>query len=42
MGMEAANLRDGGRLKDIRACIDSLYGHESIQTCGVCSDLRRF
>jgi hypothetical protein len=28
MGMEAANLRDGGRLKDIRACIDSLYGHD--------------
>src|SRR6202012_1144378 len=26
MGMEAAELRDGGRLKDIRAFIDSLYG----------------
>jgi hypothetical protein len=28
MGMEVANARDGGRLKDIRACIDSLYGHD--------------
>ena len=28
MGMEVANPRDGGRLKDIRACIDSLYGHD--------------
>src|ERR1700688_384194 len=28
MGMEAADLRDGGRLKDIRAFIDSLYGHD--------------
>ena len=27
MGMEAAELRDCGRLKDIRAFIDSLYGH---------------
>src|SRR6202451_4214145 len=26
MGMEAAELRDCGRLKDIRAFIDSLYG----------------
>src|SRR5450432_3205382 len=28
MGMETAELRDGGRLKDIRAFIDSLYGHD--------------
>jgi hypothetical protein len=28
MGMEAAELRDGGRLKDIRAFIDSLYGRD--------------
>ncbi len=28
MGMEVAELRDGGRLKDIRAFIDSLYGHD--------------
>ena len=28
MGMEAAELRDGGRLKDIRAFIDGLYGHD--------------
>jgi hypothetical protein len=28
MGMEVANPRDGGRLKDIRACIDTLYGHD--------------
>ena len=27
MGMEATELRDGGRLKDISAFIDSLYGH---------------
>jgi hypothetical protein len=26
MGTEAVDLRDGGRLKDIRAFIDSLYG----------------
>ena len=26
MRMEAADLRDGGRLTDIRAFIDSLYG----------------
>ena len=26
MGTEAADLRDGGRLKDIRAFIDNLYG----------------
>src|SRR3981081_2508820 len=26
MGTEAADLRDGGRLKDIRAVIDNLYG----------------
>ena len=28
MGMEAADLRDGGRLKDVRAFIDSLYGRD--------------
>src|SRR5471030_519215 len=28
MGMEAAELRGGGRLKDIRAFIDSLYSHD--------------
>jgi hypothetical protein len=28
MEMEAAELRDGGRLKDIRAFINSLYGHD--------------
>jgi hypothetical protein len=28
MEMEAAELRDGGRLKDIRAFIDGLYGHD--------------
>src|SRR5580658_7289425 len=28
MGMEATDLRDGGRLKDIRAFIDGLYGHD--------------
>src|SRR5246127_2938066 len=28
MGTAAADLRDGGRLKDIRAFIDSLYGHD--------------
>jgi Transposase DDE domain len=28
MGMEASELRDGGRLKGIRAFIDSLYGHD--------------
>src|ERR1700687_896676 len=28
MGMESPELRDGGRLKDIRAFIDSLYGHD--------------
>jgi hypothetical protein len=28
MGVEEAKLRDGGRLKDIRAFIDSLYGHD--------------
>jgi hypothetical protein len=28
MGMEAADLRDGGRLKDIRAFIGSLYGRD--------------
>src|SRR3984893_10657390 len=28
MGMEAADLREGGRLKDIRGFIDSLYGHD--------------
>ena len=28
MGKEEAELRDGGRLKDIRAFIDSLYGHD--------------
>jgi hypothetical protein len=28
MGMEAAELRDGGRLKDIRAFIESLYGYD--------------
>jgi len=26
MGTEAADLRNGGRLKDIRAFIDNLYG----------------
>jgi len=26
--MEAAELRDCGRLKDIRAFIDDLYGHD--------------
>src|ERR1700728_4415228 len=28
MGMEAADLRNGGRLRDIRAFIDCLYGHD--------------
>jgi hypothetical protein len=28
MAMEAAELRDGGRLKDIRAFIDSLYDRD--------------
>jgi len=28
MGMAAADLRDGGRLKDIRAFIGGLYGHD--------------
>jgi hypothetical protein len=28
MRMEEAERRDGGRLKDIRAFIDSLYGHD--------------
>src|SRR5450432_566300 len=28
MGMETAELRDGGRLKDIRAFIDRLYDHD--------------
>ena len=28
MGTEAADLRDGGRLKDIRAFIDSLYAYD--------------
>src|SRR6202046_1885468 len=28
MGTAAGDLRDGGRLKDIRAFIDSLYGHD--------------
>ncbi len=28
MGMEAADPREGGRLKDIRGFIDSLYGHD--------------
>ena len=28
MRMEAAELRDCGRLKDIRAFIDDLYGHD--------------
>jgi hypothetical protein len=28
MGMEAADLRDGGRLKDIRAFIDGLYAYD--------------
>jgi hypothetical protein len=28
MAMEAAGLRDGGRLKDIHAFIDGLYGHD--------------
>src|SRR5664279_5030925 len=28
MAMETAGLRDGGRLKDIRAFIDGLYGHD--------------
>src|ERR1700733_5700895 len=28
MGMEAADPRAGGRLKDIRGFIDSLYGHD--------------
>src|ERR1700710_1186271 len=28
MGMEAADLRDSGRLKDIRAFIDGLYAYD--------------
>ena len=28
MGMEVAELRECGRLKDIRGFIDSLYGHD--------------
>jgi hypothetical protein len=28
MGMEVVDLRDGGRLRDIRAFIDSVYGHD--------------
>ena len=28
MGVEAAELRDGGRLTDVRAFIDSPYGHD--------------
>ena len=28
MDIESSDLRDGGRLKDIRAFIDSLYGHD--------------
>jgi hypothetical protein len=28
MGMEVADLRDGGRLKHIRAFIDSLYAYD--------------
>src|SRR6202044_1184455 len=28
MGMEAADPREGGRLKDIRGFIDSLYAHD--------------
>jgi hypothetical protein len=28
MGKEATKLRNGGRLKDISAFIDSLYGHD--------------
>jgi len=28
MGIGSSELRDGGRLKDIRAFIDSLYGHD--------------
>jgi hypothetical protein len=28
MGMEAAELRDSGRLKDVRAFIDGLYAHD--------------
>jgi len=28
VGIEASKLRDGGRLKDIRAFIDELYAHD--------------